>query len=165
MEIINGFGGSLGLTPTKIESIDFGISSENIVNCSLYFFTGEINNDVLSNISTVDDLTTTLSTQYIGMIDNVGLDFIYDSVQKQRIIKQNPVDAKRFDSLVAGDITFCAIKVGSGIDGDFFIYTDEIGTFDNPSSINLDYTTATLDRENIVTSIKIDIRSKSVGEI
>lgn len=74
-----------------------------------------------------------------------------------------PLDAN--DQPIQRTIDWCAIKIKNDANGDYFIYIDEIGTRDNKSYINLYKKESVYGTENIVNSIKIDLRNKSVGEV
>lgn len=68
-------------------------------------------------------------------------------------------------NIITNDIKWVAIKIKNDTSGDYFIYTDDIGTFYNPSFINLNSKTVKYGNENILHNVKIQYRDKSIGEI
>ena len=94
--------------------------------------------------------STNISLTNIGSAGNSSIEII-------------PLDDN--DKPIQRTIDWCAIKIKNDANGDYFIYLDEIGTRDNPSSLNLFKKESVYGDENILNSIKIDLRNKSVGEI
>lgn len=68
-------------------------------------------------------------------------------------------------NVLSNDINWVAIKIKNDTAGDYFIYTDDIGTFYNPSFINLNSKTVKYGNESILHNVKIQYRDKSIGEI
>jgi len=165
MEIINGYNGGLRVTPQDCYVSSNNFETYNVSGGSnkIYFFTDKsiIDNNVLYNINDEADLLSTFSENYVGSITGFGLDFLYNTSLKKRIIKQNPIDALRFTNEINGTIEWCAIRVATGK----FIFSDEIGTFDVPSSVNLNQTNVTAGDESIMNSLKFEIRDLSDGEL
>lgn len=113
----------------------------NIPNES--FYTYDLESDIFTS-------STNISLTNSGSAGNNSIEIL-------------PLDAN--DQPIQRTIDWCAIKIKNDENGDYFIYTDEIGTRDNKSSINLYKKESVYGTENIVNSIKIDLRNKSVGEV
>lgn len=64
------------------------------------------------------------------------------------------------DKPLSNQITWCAIKVGNNTLGDKLIFTDDIGTFINPSFVNLSKRECVYGIDNILHSLKIEVSEK-----
>ncbi len=169
MEIVNNYGSALGLTPVdyNFQGSGYGLHHTQSNTNKLYFFTdlNVMDNTLLFEVGDETELLALVGDNLVGSVEGFGLDYLYNVDKKERIIKQNPVDAYRFDALINGDIAWFAMRIKVEGTTEHFIFSDEVGTFDNPSSVNLDYLNNEIDKENIVTSIKFLVRDKATLEV
>ena len=96
MEIVNGYGGTIGLTPSNILSSDIATGDVSETNSSkIFFFTGDMDLNSLYNISSESQLLTSYSSTYLGTI-TTDLTYKYLKNAKKNIIKMSTPNARRF---------------------------------------------------------------------
>lgn len=150
--------------PKPIESNRFKIKINNSAVIDGFKVNGN------SVVSTVNETKLPFKSYNTGTFN---IEFIVNSTTDitisndvnpyQTSIEIIPLDDN--DKPIQRTIDWCAIKIKNDANGDYFIYLDDIGTRDNPSSLNLFKKESVYGDENILNSVKIDLRNKSVGEI
>jgi len=155
MASINLFYSLFNLTNEEYKNLS-EFNTITTTNNKIFFIKNLSNysDDDLYNISSENDLLTLIDDDLIGSIENFGLTFIYDNNKKERIIKQTNIDALEFNTVNEGTIEWCVIKIND----DYFLFTDEVGTYDNKKSVNLDNLIANNDKKNILNNINFIIR-------
>lgn len=142
MEIINGYGGTIGLTPSNILSSDIATGDVSETKSSkIFFFTGDMDLNSLYNISSESQLLTSYSSTYLGTV-TTDLTYKYLKNAKKNIIKMSTPNARRFkdvrysNSTYALGTTFTKPSIGTKYKFKFTNSTVNDGFLLNGSSIS-----------------------------
>lgn len=170
MKYANAFGNALHFTPNVIDFHTTTYGDGDIFGGAnkIYFF-NDISKFIVDDLFLITNeanLLASYGSDLIGTVTNFGIKYTYNAGKKERLALQNPIDAIPFNNLIDGIISWAAVRVKTDGTNDFFIFTDNIGTFyDKTKFIKVDHLVCTIGKQNLMTGISFRIRDKSFSEI